>query len=100
MLLDPVLLGNILFLALFCSMFAYLMWAVIIGKIGAVKASNYMYFQPVVTLVFSFLILGEKISVIGYTGCAMILLGEFGWPTICRNANYVTKVWRPNETVL
>ena len=74
-LLDPVLLGNILFLALFCSMFAYLMWAVIIGKIGAVKASNYMYFQPVVTLVFSFLILGEKISVIGYTGCAMILLG-------------------------
>jgi len=74
-LLDPVLLGNILFLALFCSMFAYLMWAVIIGKIGAVKDSNYMYFQPVVTLVFSFLILGEKISAIGYTGCAMILLG-------------------------
>lgn len=74
-LMEPKLLFNILFLALFCSMFAYLMWAVIIGKIGAVKASNYMYFQPVVTLVFSFLILGEKISIIGYTGCAMILLG-------------------------
>lgn len=74
-LVEPKLLFNILFLALFCSMFAYLMWAAIIGKIGAVKASNYMYFQPVVTLVFSFLILGEKISIIGYTGCAMILLG-------------------------
>lgn len=74
-LVEPKLLLNILFLALFCSMFAYLMWAAIIGKIGAVKASNYMYFQPVVTLVFSFIILGEKISLIGYTGCAMILLG-------------------------
>lgn len=74
-LVEPKLLFNILFLALFCSMFAYLMWAVIIGKIGAVKASNYMYFQPVVTLVFSFVILGEKISLIGYTGCALILLG-------------------------
>ncbi|WP_304488280.1 EamA family transporter, partial [Duncaniella muris] len=41
----------------------------------SVKASNYMYFQPVVTLVFSFLILGEKITLIGVTGCAMILLG-------------------------
>ncbi|MDE7475472.1 MAG: DMT family transporter [Duncaniella sp.] len=74
-LLEPVLLANLLFLALFCSLFAYLMWAVIIGKIGAVKASNYMYFQPVVTLLFSYFILSEKISIIGYTGCAMFLLG-------------------------
>ena len=34
-----------------------------------------MYFQPVVTLIFSFLILGEEITLIGVTGCAMILLG-------------------------
>lgn len=74
-LLEPKLIANLLFLALFCSMFAYLMWAVINAKIGAVKAANYMYFQPVVTLVFSFIILGEKISLVGYTGCAMILLG-------------------------
>lgn len=74
-LVEPKLLFNILFLALFCSLFAYLMWAVIIGKIGAVKASNYMYFQPVVTLIFSFIIIGEKITIIGATGCALILLG-------------------------
>lgn len=74
-LMQPKLMFNILFLALFCSMFAYLMWAAIIGKIGAVKASNYMYFQPVVTLVFSYFILGEQITLIGCTGCAMILLG-------------------------
>ena len=73
--MQPKLLLNLLFLALYCSMFAYLLWAMAIGKLGAVKANNYMYFQPVVTLVFSFLILGEKISAVGYTGCAMILLG-------------------------
>lgn len=74
-LLHPKLILNLLFLALFCSLFAYLMWAVINARIGAVKASNYMYFQPVVTMIFSFLILGEKITLIGVTGCAMILLG-------------------------
>lgn len=71
----PALIGNLLFLSLFCSLFAYLMWATIVGKIGAVKASNYMYFQPVVTLISSYLILGEKISIVGYTGCSMILIG-------------------------
>lgn len=74
-LFEPKLIANLLFLALFCSMFAYLMWASINAKIGAVKASNYMYFQPVVTLICSYIILGEKISIVGYTGCALILLG-------------------------
>jgi len=74
-LLQPKLLLNLLFLALYCSMFAYLIWAMAVGRLGAVKTNNYMYFQPVVTLIFSFLILGEKISVIGITGCALIILG-------------------------
>ena len=74
-LLHTVPLINILFLGLGCSMFAYLMWSLSVGKIGAITASNYMYFQPVVTLIFSFLILHEKITLIGYIGCALILLG-------------------------
>ncbi len=76
-LLNTSVLLNLLYLSLVCSLFAYMAWTVIVGKIGAVKSSNYMYFQPVVTLLFSFLILGEKISIIGYTGCALILLGVF-----------------------
>lgn len=74
-LLQPKLMLNLLFLALYCSMFAYLIWALAVGKLGAVKTNNYMYFQPVVTLIFSFIILGEKISAVGITGCAMIILG-------------------------
>lgn len=44
-------------------------------KIGAVTASNYLYFQPVVTMIFSFVILHETITAVGMTGCLMILLG-------------------------
>ena len=51
------------------------MWAVIIRQNRTVKASTTCISSRWVTLVFSFLILGEKISVIGYTGCAVILLG-------------------------
>ena len=43
--------------------------------IGAVKASNYMYFQPVITMIFALITLGEKITPVGYAGCALILLG-------------------------
>lgn len=66
---------NFLFLGLGCSLFAFLMWSLAVGKIGAITASNYMYFQPVVTLVFSYIILNEKITLIGYIGCALILIG-------------------------
>ena len=66
---------NLLFLALFASLLAFLLWAIVVGKLGAITANNYIYFQPVVTLVFSAIILGERISIVGITGCVMILLG-------------------------
>ena len=53
----------------------FLVWAITVIKLGAVKASNYLYFQPVVTLIFSMLILHEQVTIIGGTGCALILLG-------------------------
>jgi drug/metabolite transporter (DMT)-like permease len=42
---------------------------------GAIKANNYMYLQPVFTMVFSAIILSEKITIIGIIGFATILLG-------------------------
>lgn len=72
---QPDVIGNLLFLSLVCSLGCYMLWAISIIKIGALKASNYLYFQPVVTLVFSVLILHEEITVVGGTGCAMILIG-------------------------
>lgn len=74
-LLNTKVLYNLLFLSLICSLGSFLLWAITVIKLGAIKASNYLYFQPVVTLVFSIIILHEHVTVIGYIGCALILLG-------------------------
>ena len=72
---NPLVLGNLLFLALGASVCGYYLWALTVKNMGAVKANNYMYFQPVVTLIAGALALGEHISMLGYAGFALILFG-------------------------
>lgn len=67
--------SNLLFLGAFASMIAYILWAQSVKYLGAIKASNYMYISPIVTLVVSVAFLNEKISIIGGTGCALIFVG-------------------------
>ncbi len=67
--------SNLLFLGVFASMLAYLIWAQAIKHLGAIKASNYLYVQPIITLVASVLLIGEHITIVGYIGCTLILLG-------------------------
>lgn len=74
-LLRPAVWGNIVFLSAFASVFAFMIWSIAIKKMGTVKASNYLYFQPVVTLIASAWVLSEKVTIVGYTGCALILVG-------------------------
>lgn len=71
----PLVDGSWLFLALCPSVIAFYLWAISIKKLGAVVANNYMYLQPVVTVIASTCILGEKISFLGYLGFALILFG-------------------------
>ncbi len=71
----PTVIYNLLFLGLICSMAAFLLWAITVIKIGAMMASNYLYFQPVVTLIFSVIILHEPITPIDLAGCTLILAG-------------------------
>ena len=66
---------NLVFLGVFCSMLAFVIWAWVNKGLGAIEASNYLYFQPIVTLIASALLLGEVVSIVGYTGCALILAG-------------------------
>lgn len=74
-LLRPEVWGNLLFLGAFASMLAYILWAQSVKHLGAIKASNYMYISPIITLVASVAFLGEDLSLIGGTGCALILGG-------------------------
>lgn len=72
---QPTVWGNLLFLGLGASTIAYVLWAFSVKSLGAVKANNYMYFQSIVTLIVSALLLGEKITFVGTTGICLILGG-------------------------
>lgn len=72
---SPAVIGNLLFLAVICSVGAYLFWAEANKRLGVIKTGNYLYVSPIVTLVASALYLGEKVSIVGYIGCALIMIG-------------------------
>lgn len=67
--------GNIAFLGLGASLLGYVLWALTVKKVGAVKANNYIYLQPIITLIISVVALHEHVSAVGYLGCGLILGG-------------------------
>lgn len=71
----PAVWGNLLFLGLGASTLAYVTWAVSVRRIGPVKANNYLYFQTIITLVVSWIVLGERITAMGYAGMFLIIAG-------------------------
>ena len=71
----PQVYGNLLFLGLGASNAAYVLWALTVRQVGAVKANNYMYLQSIITLLVSAVVLGEKITLLGCVGILLILGG-------------------------
>lgn len=72
---QPRYLFNFLFLGFFCSACAYLAWNAIMRVLGSIKANNYLYVQPIITMVAGYLVFGEKIALLGYIGCVLIIGG-------------------------
>lgn len=72
---QPQFLLNFLFLGLFCSAGAYLVWNEVMRQLGAIKSNNYLYIQPLVTMIAGYFLLGEQIYFLGYLGCALIIGG-------------------------
>lgn len=76
-LLRPVVLGNLLFLGVVASMLCFLLWTWVMDKLGAVVATNYVYVNPVSTIVFAHFVLGEQITPFFLLGTLLILIGLF-----------------------
>lgn len=72
---QPEYLVNFLFLVLMCSICSYLIWNETMKKLGSVTANNYLYLQPPITMVAGYFFLGEKIFMLGYIGCALVIAG-------------------------
>ena len=75
--LRPNVLANLLFLGCIASILCYLAWNWVIKKLGAVIVTNYVYFNPVTTVIFAWLILSERITIYFLIGTLLILTGMY-----------------------
>ena len=76
-LLRPDVLWNLLFLSIVASLLCYLAWTWVISRLGAVVATNWVYFNPITTILFAWWLLNEQITVWFLLGSVLILLGMF-----------------------
>lgn len=76
-LMKPEVLGNLLFLGVMCSMLAYLLWAAVMNRLGAITTNNYLYVQPIITMIIAAVLpsLHDPITLIGCLGCFLIIGG-------------------------
>ena len=75
MLFTPKVVLNLLFLGLIASFLYFVLWTLVIAKIGAMTSSNYLYLNPISTVVISAFVLDEPMTAIAYVGSALILAG-------------------------
>jgi drug/metabolite transporter (DMT)-like permease len=62
----------VLFLALICSIGAYVAYNFALTQIPASRAALYIYFEPVITVALAEVLLGERLSVVAVIGALII----------------------------
>ena len=71
----PEIGGNLLFLGFIASFACFALWNLVIKKIGAMTSSNYIYLNPVSTVIISAIFLDEPMTWLAGVGSALILFG-------------------------
>ena len=74
---QPVVWGNLLFLGLCASLACFVVWNLVMARLGNITSTNYVYLNPVFTLISAMIILGERLTSAAAIGSALILLGVF-----------------------
>ena len=68
---------NLFFLSLVASFLCFMWWNVAVKKIGVLSTSNYIYLNPITTVLASALVLDEPMTLMAYVGSALILVGVY-----------------------
>lgn len=76
-LLQPTVIYNLLYLSCLASTLCFLLWNWCIAKLGAIKATNWVYFNPITTIIFAAWILNESITPFFLLGASFILIGMY-----------------------
>lgn len=74
---SPAVWGNLLYLGFIASFACFALWSYASKKLGALTVSNYVYLNPVSTVVFSAIVLHEQMTWMAILGSVMILLGLY-----------------------
>lgn len=77
LLLEPSVLFNLLFLGVLASLACFVVWNMVLKQLGTVRASNYIYLNPLFTLVGSAVFLGEQLTIVALMGAVLILGGVY-----------------------
>ena len=67
--------GNLFFLGFVASTGGYLLWNWVMRKLGAVKSTNFIYLQSLVSMVAGHVILGERITIMAIAGAVILIIG-------------------------
>ena len=77
LLLRPEVALNLLFLGSVASMLCYLTWSWCMKGLGAVVCTNWVYVNPITTIIAAWLILDEQITVYFLIGSILIIAGMY-----------------------
>lgn len=78
---SPAILGQgkvvaiLLFLGLIASLVCFILWNLAMEKLGNVTSTNYVYLNPIFTLLTAMAFLCERMTLVAAVGCAAILGG-------------------------
>ena len=81
---EPAVWVNLLTLGCIASLLCYTLWNYVLDRLGTVRATNFIYFNPVVTMIASWLVLEERITPIAVVGAVLVLAGMY-WAERFRN---------------
>ena len=76
-LFQPVVVLNLLFLGIIASMLCFIAWNAAVKVLGPSQTANYIYVQPMSTLVLSSIILSEVITITSLIGALCIIGGVY-----------------------
>lgn len=74
---EPQVIGWLLFLGLIASLGCFLVWNIVLRRIGIIAAGNYLYFNPVTSLFVAYWVLDERITWLAIVGCVLTIAGVY-----------------------
>lgn len=72
---NPVVWGNLVYLGSIASLVCFVMWNWCLLRLGTVKTTNLIYFQPFFTMLLAHLFLGDRITLMAIAGTVILSIG-------------------------